>query len=64
MTYYNGMTIDEIADQSMSEHSRFDEEHCRVCSDCYADRLDFMQEQADEARLDALAEAEEASDER
>lgn len=58
MTYYNGMTLDEIADQSMNEHSRFDEEHYRNCQDCYEDHLDFMQEQADEARLDAMIEAE------
>lgn len=46
----------------MDNHSRFDEEHCRVCSDCYADRLDFLWEQADEARLDAMAEADELED--
>lgn len=58
MAYYNGMTMDEIADQSMNEHSRFDEEHRAECSDCYADHLDFMQEQADDARLDAMIEME------
>lgn len=56
MTHYNGMTIDEIADWSMSNHSRFDEEHRSVCEDCYSDYFDFMQEQADEARLDAMIE--------
>lgn len=59
MTHYNGMTLYEIADQSMSEHSRFDAEHYRTCQDCYEDHLDFMQEQADDARLDAMAAASE-----
>ena len=57
---YNGMTIEEIADAS-TEHSRFDEEHRAICEDCRADYVDFIQEQAAEARLDAMAEG--ASDE-
>lgn len=39
-------------------HTRFDEDHRKVCEDCYADWLDFCQEQEDEARLDALSEME------
>ena len=59
MTYYNGMTMDEIADWSMSEeHSRFDEDHRKICEDCYAGYVDFCQEQADDARLDAMINAE------
>lgn len=43
----------------MSEHSRFDEDHRKVCEDCYADWLDFCQEQEDDARLDAMTAASE-----
>jgi len=35
-------------------HSRFDESHYRNCQPCLEDHLDFMQEQADEARMDAM----------
>lgn len=44
----------------MSEHSRFNEEHYRDCSDCWDDHHDFMLDAAHDAALDALAEAEEA----
>lgn len=44
----------------METHDRFDEEHRLICEDCTADYFDFCQEQADEARLDAMAELEEA----
>lgn len=40
-------------------HSRFDDEHIKICEDCYSDRLDFNYEQAREAELDALIEANE-----
>lgn len=43
----------------MEQHSRFDEDHRRNCTDCYADYIDFCQDQADDARLDAMIEAEE-----
>ena len=52
---YNGMTIEEISDASQW-HSRFDEDHRKVCEPCHADWLDFCQEQADDARLDALSD--------
>ncbi len=58
MTYYNGMTLYEIADQSMDEHSRFDDEHRAECSDCYEAYMDFCMEQEDDARLDAMIEME------
>ena len=56
MTYYNGMTLYEIADQSMSEHSRWDEDHRSICVDCYSDWVDFCHDQVDDARLDAMSE--------
>ena len=43
-------------------HSRFDADHRSECSDCYEAYLDFCMEQEDDARLDAMIEAEEASD--
>jgi hypothetical protein len=36
----------------MSNHNRFDEYHRRTCDDCTRDYLDFLQDQADDARLD------------
>ena len=42
----------------MSEHSRFDNDHIAECSDCYEAYLDFCMEQEDDARLDAMIEAE------
>lgn len=42
----------------MNEHSRFNDEHRAKCSDCYEAYLDFMDEQRDEQRLDAMAELE------
>lgn len=38
----------------MTNHSRFDEDHRAICEDCYSDYVDFCDEQADEARLDAM----------
>jgi hypothetical protein len=35
------------------EHSRFDFEHYRNCQDCYEDHLDFMDEQEQDALMDA-----------
>ena len=55
MTYYKGMTIEEIADQSMM-HSRWDEEHRKVCEDCYADWIDACMDMVRDAELDATAE--------
>lgn len=40
----------------MSEHSRFDEDHRKICEDCTADYFDFCQEQAEEARLDSMSD--------
>lgn len=40
------------------EHSRWDDEHRRNCEDCNADWHDAMQDMADDARLDAMAEME------
>ena len=37
-------------------HSRFDNQHRQVCADCREAYEDFLQEQADEARLDAMSE--------
>lgn len=37
-------------------HNRFDEAHRAVCDDCQRAYEDFCQEQADEARLDSMAE--------
>ena len=39
-------------------HSRWDEEHRRVCEDCYSDWYDAMQDMTRDAELDAMAEAE------
>ena len=39
-------------------HSRWDEEHRKVCEDCYADWYDAMQDMQRDAELDAMAEAE------
>lgn len=41
-----------------ADHNRFDEDHHRICEDCYSGYADFMQEQADDARLDAMSEQE------
>ena len=54
---YQGMTIEEIADASMM-HSRWDEEHRRVCEDCYSDWCDEMLDMIRDAELDAMAKAE------
>lgn len=43
-------------------HTRFDEAHRNTCDDCRRDYEDFCQEQEDDARLDALAAAEEANE--
>lgn len=40
-------------------HNRFDEEHRRICGDCYGNYLDFLQDCLDDERLDALSEGEE-----
>lgn len=42
----------------MDNHSRFDADHRSICEDCYSDYVDFCQEQADDARLDEMAELE------
>ena len=39
---------------TQTDHSRFDEAHYRTCQSCYEDHLDFMQEQAQEARMDEM----------
>ena len=50
------MTQQEISSLDMNDGtpSRFDESHYRNCQPCLEDHLDFMQEQADEARMDAM----------
>lgn len=60
MSYYNGMTIDEIADASMfeeEEHSRFNFEHYKNCKDCYDDHLDFIEDQRMDMEFDIAIEA-------
>ena len=42
----------------MNEHSRLDPEHYMHCDACYEEHEDFMRELEDEARMDALIEAE------
>ena len=39
-------------------HSRWDEEHRRVCEDCYSDWCDEMLDMTRDAELDAMAKAE------
>ena len=39
-------------------HSRWDEEHRRVCEDCYSDWCDEMLDMIRDAELDAMAKAE------
>ena len=39
-------------------HSRWDEEHRRVCEDCYSDWCDEMLDMTRDEKLDAMAEAE------
>ena len=39
-------------------HSRWDEEHRRVCEDCYSDWYDEILDMIRDAELDAMAEAE------
>lgn len=48
--------IQQTASLDMNDgtHSRHDEEHYRNCQPCLEDHLDFMQELADEARMDAI----------
>ena len=41
------------------EHSRFDPDHYSKCQPCYEDHLDFIMDQEQDARLDAMAEQEE-----
>ena len=54
---YQGMTIEEIADASM-QHNRWDEDHRKVCEDCYSEYVDACMDMARDAELDAMAEAE------
>lgn len=39
-----------------TNHNRFDEDHRAACDDCMSAYMDFMFDQADDARLDNLAE--------
>lgn len=41
-------------DMNDGSHSRYDESHYSNCRPCLEDHLDFMQEQADEARMDSV----------
>lgn len=43
----------------MSEHSRFNLEHIKICDDCRRDHEDFIQDEENDARLDAMSEASE-----
>ncbi len=52
------MMTNEI-DLNDGTHSRFDADHYSQCQPCYEDHLDFVSEQEDDARLDALSEASE-----
>lgn len=64
---HNGMTLDEIAGEQAEDeeeyHSRFDPDHYSQCQPCYEDHLDFIQDEEDSARLDAMSEASELEDE-
>lgn len=44
-------------------HSRFDQDHRLVCTDCYADWHDFMSEAAAESELDEMLADEELAHE-
>lgn len=46
-----------VLDMNDGTHSRFDENHYRNCQPCLDDHIDFMQEQADEARMDSIDSA-------
>lgn len=42
----------------VNNHYRWDEDHRKVCEDCYADYIDQLLSMAEDARLDALMEQE------
>jgi hypothetical protein len=54
---------DNSIDLNDGTHSRFDRDHYEHCDPCYQDHLDFMDEQALDARMDAVEAAAEFSDE-
>lgn len=54
--------MNNTIDLNDGTHSRFDFDHYKNCQPCYEDHLDFMQDQEQDARMDAAAEREEFSD--
>lgn len=42
------------------EHTRWDEEHRKICVDCYSAWLDECYDMARDAQIDAMIEREEA----
>ena len=54
--------IEEAEDAEQKKHNRFDEEHRKVCNECYRDYDDFCQEQVAEARLDEMSESQESEE--
>lgn len=35
-------------------HSRFDDDHCKVCQDCHEAYVEFLDEQRQDEQLDAV----------